>query len=296
MLNDDTDLYSVLGVNRTTSPEEIKKAYRKLARQHHPDVDKSANAEQKFKEINEAYQILSDPQKRAAYDRYGARAFSAGGFGQPAGQGRPFTYTTSGSAAGFEGIDPFDIFEQVFGFRDFGRPRRGRSLHYTLDINFEESVTGLSREIQFNDTKLTIKVPAGVRSGTRLRFSGKGETGPGQTPPGDLFLTVRVAPSKTFIRDGSDLYVLQKISYLQAILGDTLEVPAIDLKTGRTIKIKLKVPAGTQTGTEFRLRGKGMPKVRGRGRGDQFVKVGVTIPKRLSKKEKSLLEELRKLG
>lgn len=296
MVNGNKDLYQVLGVTKTASPDELKKAYRKLARKHHPDVDKSSGAEQHFKEINEAYQILSDPQKKSAYDRYGSAAFTQGGPGgfgqQTSGQYGPFSYSYQSSPGGFGGIDPFDIFEEVFGFRGFNRQRRGRDLQYAIEIDFTQAVTGLEKEVSFNNKKLKIKIPAGVSSGMRLKFTGKGGPGPEGTPHGDLYLVIQIKPSKTFARRNANLYVLKEIGYVQAILGGSVEVPSINIETGKVKNIKLKIPAGTQPGTEFRLKGKGMPKLRGRGRGDEFVKVNVKIPKRVTREEKKLLEKL----
>jgi DnaJ-class molecular chaperone len=304
------DFYEVLGISKNATKDEIKKAYKRLAKKHHPDVDKSAGAEQKFKEINEAYQILSDPQKKAAYDRLGHAAFdpSAGsGFGGRAGQSQsgqwgPFTYTYTSTGGGepfdFGGYaDPFDIFEEVFGFRGFGgRARRGRDLHYSITIEFIDAVKGLEQEIKIGSRRLKIKIPQGIRDGARLKFAGEGEPGPQGTPPGDLFLTVRIQPHPVFQRIGDDIIVGAEISFVQAALGDTIQVPAIDpsSRDGQTW-VKLKIPAGTQPGTSFRLRGKGVPHRRGWGRGDAYVRVKVKIPQKLSRKQKSLLEEFRNL-
>lgn len=297
------DLYEVLGLAKGADSAGIKKAYRHLARKHHPDVDKSPGAEERFKEINEAYQILSDPKKKAAYDQYGAAAFSQGGPGGPggppaggggaAGRWGPFSYTYT-TTPGAGQVDPFDIFEQVFGFRGFGRQRRGRNAHYSLAISFSQAVTGLEKELDLEGKKLKIRIPAGADDGLRLRFAGEGEAGPSGTPPGDLYLTVRVEPSREFVRQGDDLYSLAEITYLQAILGDTAEVPSLDPGSGGVKPIKLKIPSGTQPGTEFRLRGKGMPRIHRKGRGDHYIRVRVKIPEKLSKKERDLLLTLRK--
>lgn len=297
------DYYETLGVGKNAPKDEIKKAYKRLAKKHHPDVDKSAGADERFKEINEAYQILSDPQKKAAYDQFGHGAFdpSAGsGFGGFGGQARtgqwgPFTYTYTTGGAPFdfdfgEFSDPFDIFEEVFGFRGFrGQPRRGRNLYYTLTVDFMDAIKGLTQEVKLNGKKLKIKVPAGIRDGGQLKFTGEGEPGPEGTPPGDLYLTIRIQSHPIFTRLGDDIYVIKEISFVQAALGDTVEVPAVDKP------VKLKIPVGTQPGTEFRLRGKGVPHLRGRGRGDQYVRVLVRIPEKLSREQKDILEQLRDL-
>jgi molecular chaperone DnaJ len=294
-----TDYYEVLGINKDATRDEIKKAYKRLAKKHHPDVDKSADANEKFKEINEAYQVLSDEKKRAAYDQFGTDAFDQGrGFGGFGGQARsgqwgPFTYTytTSGQAPDFDFADfsdPFSIFEQVFGSRGFGRqPRRGRNLYYTIQVDFMDAVNGLAQEVRLNGKKLKIKIPAGIRDGGQLKFAGEGEPGPQNMPPGDLYLTVRIQPHPTFTRIGDDIYILKEINFVQVALGDTIEVATVDKP------VKLKIPAGTQSGTQFRLRGKGVLHLRGRGKGDQYVRVRVQVPQKLSREQKRLLEEFR---
>jgi len=283
------DYYEVLGVNKTASKDELKKAYKRLAKKHHPDVDKSAGANERFKEINEAYQVLSNSEKKAAYDQFGHPSAGAG----QAGRWGPFTYayTSDGGAPGDFGdfSDPFSIFEQVFGSRGFGRqPRKGRNLRYSIIINFMDAIKGLTQEVALNGKKLKVKIPAGIRDGAEIKFSGEGEAGPRGLPPGDLYLTIRIQPHPTFTRVGDDIYILKEISFVQAALGDTIEVGTVEES------VKLKIPAGTQSGTQFRLRGKGVPHLRGRGKGDQYVRVQVNIPKKLSRKQKKLLEEFQK--
>ena len=297
------DYYEVLGINKSATAAEIKKAYKSLAKKHHPDVDKSAGANEKFKEINEAYQVLSDSQKKATYDQVGHAAFKQGaGFGgRPsagpgqAGQWGPFTYTyTTGggpSASDFGDFsDPFSIFEQVFGSRGFGRqPRKGRNLRYSLTIDFMDAIKGLTREVSLNGKKLKVKIPSGIRDGAEIKFSGEGEAGPRGLPPGDLYLLIRIRPHPIFTRIDDDIYILQEISFSKAALGDTIEVETVEGK------VKLKIPAGTQSGTQFRLRGKGVPHLRGRGKGDQYVRVRVNIPQKLSREQKRLLKEFQSL-
>ena len=290
------DYYEVLGINKASSAAEIKKAYKQLAKKHHPDVDKSAGANEKFKEINEAYQVLSDSQKKATYDQVGHAGRPSAGAGQT-GQGGwgPFTYTytaTGGPSASDFGdfSDPFSIFEQVFGSRGFGRqPRKGRNLRYSIIIDFMDAVRGLTQEVSLNGKNLKVKVPSGIRDGAEIKFRGEGEEGPRGLPPGDLYLTIRIRPHPTFTRIGDDIYILKEISFVQAALGDTIEVETVGGK------VKLKIPAGTQSGTQFRLRGKGVLPLRGRGKGDQYVRVQVKIPKKLSRAQKKLLQELREL-
>lgn len=306
------DYYEILGVTRGASVDEIKKAYRNLARKHHPDVDKSPGAAERFKEINEAYQVLSDSQKRAAYDRYGHAAFKAGGqagsagfgfdpFGFGAsgtsGQWGPFTYTystTGGDSSGADLSDPFDIFESVFGFRGFGsdrEPKRGRDLNYVMEVDFLEAVTGGEKVVEVNGKKLHLKIPAGAGSGTKIRFGGEGEAGRGRDgrplPRGDLFITLKVGRHSRFQREGDDIVSQEEIGYPQAVLGETLTMETVQ---GR---VKLKIPGGTQSGSVFRIKGKGVRSRRGVG--DHYVRVIIKVPKSLSKREREIFEELKRL-
>lgn len=305
------DYYEILGINKNASPEEIKSAYRKLAREHHPDMvhggDKDA-AEQKFKEVNEAYQVLSDPEKRKMYDQYGHAGPGFGGQNQ--GQGGPFgggfggqwgpysyTYNSSGGQQGFGDFDPFDIFEDFFGFRGFGgqrRPRKGKSLHYELHIDFKDAVLGIEKEINVESGKVKIKIPSGVYDGTEIRFPEKGMPGPDNMPAGDLFLIIRVQLPKGFQRVGDVLATVIEIDMVQAALGDAVEVTVIDEKQSNALgSEKLKIPAGTQHGTQFRLRGKGMPRLQGSGKGDIIVQIAIVIPKKLSRNQKKILEQFK---
>lgn len=311
------DYYEILGVAKGASVEEIKKAYRQLARTHHPDMAEAAHkkeAESRFKEINEAYQVLSDADKRRLYDQVGHAAFQqgaggAGPFSGAAGRWGPFSYSYNSSPSGAEGSgfdfggfeDPLDIFESVFGFRGFGREgggqrRRGRNLYYSLTVDFLDAIKGREQEIHVNNHKLKIRIPPGVRDGTEMRYSGEGDLGPAGAPPGDLYLTIRVKPHPKFQRSGDDIYVGREINYAQAVLGDAVEVPVIDPEspTGEG-SLKLKIPPATNSGTDFRLKGHGLPCLHGRGRGDVYVRVFIRIPKKISHREKEILEELRSL-
>jgi len=291
------DFYDILGVSKTASEIDIKKAYRKLALEWHPDKNKAANANEKFKEINEAYAVLSDKQKRSTYDQFGADAFAPGS-GMGGGQGRdpfsgfrqqgPFSYTysTSGGSNPFgnDGFDPFDIFEQFFGggFSQGGRGGGGRQRRnaYEISIDFMEAVRGVTKEVMLprggageGSEKKTIKIPAGVDTGSRIRFD-------------DFDIVISVRPSHEFTREGDDVVVVHQISFTKAALGGIEEVKTIEKP------IKIRIPPGTQPGTLIRLRGQGIPHVRGGGRGDEYVKIQLQVPTRLSHKQKELLDAL----
>lgn len=313
------DFYEILGVPRGSSIEEIKKAYLKLARQYHPDVSvNKAQAEEKMKEINEAYSVLSDPKKKQAYDQFGHAAFGqTGGYGQgfggfagwpfgpQSGTGRqgPFTYTysTTGPGGGFEEVDLGDLFgeggdilEMFFGG---GRrsPRRGRDVRYSLTVDFAAAVRGLEREIAVGGKKLKVRVPAGARTGTQLRFAGQGEPGPRGLPAGDLYLQLNVQPHPELVREDDDTFLVEEITFDQAILGDTLRIPVVDPASPAGVGVKeLKIPPGTQPDTEFRLRGMGMPRLRG-GRGDAYIKIKIVIPKKLTREQREILEKYQRL-
>lgn len=303
------DYYDILGLSKGASDDDIKKAYRKLAREHHPDMVKDTDkdsAERRFKEINEAYQVLSDPDKKRMYDQFGhagggfngaGGANGFGGFGNAQGQWGPFSY--SYSTGGNPNIDPMDIFEEFFGFRGFGgqrRPRKGKNLYYEMPITFADAVHGLEKEIRAESGKVKVNIPPGVRNGTELRFPGKGMPGPDGVPSGDMYITLRVPTPKEFQRGGDNLGLAKEIDFVQAALGDTIEVPVVDVDSKTGIgTAKLKIPAGTQPNTQFKIKGKGMPKLRGRGQGDVIVQIKVTIPKRMSRKQKKKLEEYKKI-
>lgn len=284
------DFYQILGVEKSASQEEIKKAYRKLALQYHPDKNKGKESEEKFKEINHAYEILSDSQKRQQYDQLGPSAFQggqqgpfAGGFGgfrsgQPFGdaQGKqgPFTYTysTGGGAQGFDFggfTDPFEIFEQFFGGASpFGR----RKPAYSLTIDFIEAIRGVQKSVNINGTSRKIKIPAGIDNGSRIRFD-------------DFDLIIDVRPHSTFTREGQDIITEKEISMVTAALGGVVNVETIDGG------VKLKIPQGTQPGALIRLRGHGVPYVQNKGRGDHYVRIKVAIPTKLATKQRELLKE-----
>jgi molecular chaperone DnaJ len=346
-----TDYYETLGVAKNATPDEIKRAYRNLARKHHPDVaDDKASAEHYFKQINEAYEVLSDPHKRAHYDRFGT-VDDAG----------------MGDFGGFGGAGFGDIFDMFFGdARTADRrsgPQRGADLRYDLKVTLEEAFSGVTKEISYGhlvqcekchgsgalpgtlvvpcgrcggagmvrsarqtplgqfvtqttcptchgegqvisqpcdacggegrrhmESTLTVKVPAGVDDGSRIRIAGKGEAGMHGGPVGDLYVYLSVAPHARFKREGLDTSVEVPVGFTQATLGATVNAPSLEGE------IPLVIPAGTQTGTTLHLRGHGMPSVRGSHRGDHHVTVRVAVPGKLTKRQREVLEEFAREG
>jgi len=280
------DYYEILGLKKGATAAEIKSAYRKMALKFHPDRNKEKDAEEKFKEINEAYQVLSNDQKKAAYDQVGHAAFdpASGMGGNPFAGGAqtgPFTwsYQTGAGSGGnpFEGMDfndPFEIFESFFGGGFAGNARRRP--RYSLTISFMDAVNGAEKEVEIEGKKRTIKIPAGADDGTRLRFD-------------DFELSFSVRPDDYFKREGNDLYVDQHISYTLAVLGGEVNVKTLDGT------LKLKVRAGTQSHTLVRLRNEGVKRIQGNGRGDLYVRLVVTVPPKVNKEQKKLLEQLKEL-
>jgi molecular chaperone DnaJ len=360
------DYYEILGVDKKASAEELKKAYRQLAVKYHPDKNQgNKEAEHKFKEINEAYDVLKDEQKRAAYDRFGAAAFQAGGFGNAGGGARP------GAGGGFSGFGAGaggfgDIFEEMFGDFMGGHAqggarggqegaRRGADLSYEMEITLEEAFKGKEAPIKIStwqpcvgcngsgaekgskaetcdncrgtgriraqqgfftvertcptcggagqiiknpckvcggsgrtrkEKTLQVTIPPGIEDGTRVRLAGEGEAGLRGGPAGDLYVFLAIKPHRFFQREGANLYCRAPVPIHTVALGGTIEVPTIDGK-----RVKVTIPAGTQTGQQFRLKGKGMSILRSPARGDMFVEVTVETPVNLSKKQKDLLQE-----
>lgn len=349
------DYYEILGVSRDAAPDAIKRAYRTLARKHHPDVaEDKVHAEHRFKEINEAYEVLSDPQKRAQYDRFGS-------VGAPSG-GADFGFN------GFGGAGFGDIFDMFFGEMRTAQPRRngpqrGSDLRYDLEITLDEAFAGTTNEIQFShlaqcetckgsgaqpgslvvpcdrcagsgimrtvrqtplgqfvtqttcsncggeghvisqpcaschgrgrrevERKLSVRVPAGVDDGSRIRIGGNGEAGIRGGSAGDLYVYLTIAPHPLFKREGLDTFVDIPLSFPQATLGATFNVPSLEGE------LPLTIPPGTQSGTTLRLRGRGMPSVRGTQRGDHHVTVYVAVPTKLTKRQRELLEEYARVG
>jgi molecular chaperone DnaJ len=345
------DYYEVLGVDKGASKEEIKKAYRKLAREYHPDVNKEPDAADKFKEVKEAYETLSNEQKRAQYDQFGHAGMNGGqGFGG-----------FGGGAQDFGGFG--DIFDMFFGGgggrrRDPNAPQQGADLQYTMVLDFEEAIFGKEADItipkdeecntchgsgakpgtkpetckhchgsgQVNteqntpfgrvvnrrvchycsgsgkmisdkcttcsgkgtvkkNKKIHINIPAGIDEGQQIRVAGKGEPGKNGGPAGDLYVVIQVRNHEFFTREGDHIFCELPLNFTQAALGDEVEVPTVHGK------VKLKIPAGTQTGKVFRLKGKGAPNVRGYGQGDQHIKVRIVTPTKLTDRQKELLRE-----
>ncbi len=361
------DYYELLGVGKTATPEEMKKAYRKKAVQFHPDKNPgNKEAEEMFKKVSHAYEVLSDVDKRAAYDRYGAAAFEGAGAGGMRGP--------SGMGGGFH--DPFDIFREVFGQQGGGSggifeemfggggggresSRDGADLRYDLEITLEEAARGFEKEISFRKnmtcercdgsgaepgskrttchtcrgagqirrsggiitftqvcptcggagtkvekpctacrgegrvpktTKLNVRIPAGVDTGSRLRSTGNGEAGIAGGRPGDLYIVLTVKEHELFERQGEDLFCEIPIKFTLATLGGTIELPTLFGKAS------LKIPPGTQSGTTFRLRGKGMPSLRGSHQGDQLVRMHVEVPQSLTAEQRKLLEDFARIS
>ena len=344
-----TEYYDRLGVSKDASKDEIKRAYRKMSKKYHPDINKEPGAEEKYKEVQEAYETLSDDQKRAAYDQYGPDG--ANGFGGQGGFGG------FDGGAGFGGFE--DIFSSFFGggaTRNPNAPRQGDDLQYRVNLSFEEAIFGAEKEVHYNreatcktcsgsgakpgtspvtcgrchgqgvinvDTqtplgmmrrqvtcdvchgtgqeikepcqtchgtghekqshKVSVKIPAGVETGQQIRLAGQGEAGFNGGPYGDLFVIINVNPSDKFTRDGSTIYYTLNISFVQAALGDTVEVPTVHGN------VEMTIPAGTQTGKTFRLKGKGAPRLRGGSQGDQHVTVKIVTPTKLNDAQKEAL-------
>ncbi len=294
------DYYGILGVPKTATEAEMKSAYRKLAREYHPDMNKSADAAEKFKEVSEAYQVLSDPQKRKTYDQFGSAAFEPGNaYGRPGGGaygggfnpfGGGFSYSWSGNGGqGPEGFaDPFDLFEQIFGggFGDIFSQGFRRRQTFQMDLTFDEAIHGVTKEIEIERVegqrgerrvreRMKIKVPAGVDNGTRMRF-------------GDVDIVFRVRRHPEFQREGADIFTDVSLSIPQVTLGDVIDVRTIEGK------VRLKVPAGTEPGSLIRIKGKGIISLHGRP-GDHYVRVSVEVPKHLSVDERKLYEQLANL-
>ena len=307
------DYYKTLGVQKSATAADIKKAYRRLARQYHPDVNTSADASRKFKELNEANEVLSDPDKRKRYDTLGpdweryAQGGPASGYQQRGGNGGGFQWTYSGRP----GANPFgddasgfsDFFQTIFGSGGFGEPATGgrrraaqpraaeQDLEYPIEVPLAEAYRGAERELQLQGPdgrirKLTVKIPAGVKDGQRIRLAGQAHAGSeGNGRAGDLFLQVKLKPDPRFTRDGDDLRMDLPVALHEAILGAEVTVPTLK---GR---VTLRIPPDTQNGRTIRLAGQGMPRVGG-GSGDLYVTVKVVLPTKLSDDERGSIQKI----
>lgn len=291
------DYYQTLGLKKGATSEEIKRAYRKLAVKYHPDKnpgDKSA--EEKFKEINEAYAVLSDPQKKAQYDQFGSTDFHR-------------RFSQEDIFRGFDVGDIFkdlgfgtdDIFSRIFGSENFqqgsrfrGRKRRGEDFNTDLHISFREAAQGVEKRVAFMRNgvreELSVKVPAGIANDAKLRVAGKGGKGAEGGPSGDLYLIVKIGSDPVFTREDNDIIVERVIRFSEAALGTSLEVPTLEGEK------RIKIPAGIQPGTKIRLKGFGFPQLGKNTRGDLFVRIGVTVPENLTETQKKLLQELAESG
>jgi molecular chaperone DnaJ len=282
------DLYKVLGVSKKASDDEIKKAYRKLARKYHPDRNPDdPAAEEKFKEVQGAYDTLSDPEKRQVYDSGGPTFEGFGGRG-------PFTAGPAGQGGFVDLGDLGDLFSSMFGRGGGGAGPRGfpqqpgRDLETEAPLSFRQAIDGTQVTVPgAGGKRYKAKIPAGVRNGARIRLAGKGEPSPAGGPPGDLYVVTRVMPSPVFKRlDGGNLEVTVPITIAEALRGATIEVPTLDGTK------KIKVPAGTRHGTVQRLRGEGPPKSRGKGRGEIRYRLEIEMPQELTEEQREAADKL----
>lgn len=303
------DYYKVLGVGKSATSDEIKKAYRKLARKYHPDANAdNPQAEERFKEIGEAYAVLKDPQKRQRYDQLGSNWKQYANTGWPGGGGQSYTYDFGGKGFSFENMGGgfSDFFEMFFGSgadqrfsnarfsRESGRGRartaqKGQDLQSSMEISLREAYMGTQRSIRLQKGGVTrtvnVKIPAGIKDGGKIRLSGEGGPGPAGGPAGDLYITINVAGHNLFERKGNDLYIDVPVNIKEAYLGGKIDVPTFD---GR---IDMKLPARTQSGRTLRLKGKGMPGLKGKMQGDLYVRIKIIFPEKLDRKKQKQFEE-----
>ncbi|MDR1396621.1 MAG: J domain-containing protein [Desulfarculales bacterium] len=314
----DKSYYQILGVAKDADQDTVKKAYRKLALKLHPDHNRdNPQAEEKFKELSEAYAVLSDPEKRKQYDMFGTQGFQQRYRGEDiykgsdlneilremglgadlfsrifgSGQNTAFRGSTARRSSGGQANSGFDFFSGAQPSE-----RRGASLSYELPVTLEDVYSGTTKTVAYrladgSMEKVGVKIPPGMASGNKLRLAGKGEKGAKGSADGDLLIKITVQDHKIFTRQGSDLEVEQKIPFTQAILGGQMQVPTLD---GKTLAVKL--PPGSQNGSRLRLKGQGLPKFKEKGSGDLYVKISISLPSRLSKRQRELLEELEREG
>jgi len=312
------DYYQVLGIDKKASADEIKKVYRKLALKWHPDKNPNNKAaEEKFKKISEAYAVLSDSEKRQKYDQFGSadqfrqqysqedifRDFDLDeilrGFGFGGGRGAGRTTFRTGRRGGTQSQgyeDPFGgLFGGMGGHQYANMQQKGQDAEYNLSISLEESVFGADKKISFQLENriedISVKIPPGISSGKKLRLPGKGLSGHNGGHNGDLYLNINVLPHPIYSRDGNDLYIEKTIKFTQAALGTTIDVPTLDGSAKR-----LKLSPGTQNNTKIRMKGYGISGIKGAPKGDQFVKINIEVPKKLSDKQIKLIEQLAEDG
>jgi curved DNA-binding protein len=299
------DYYNVLGVEKNAGDEAIKKAYRKLAMKYHPDRNPNKKeAEERFKEINEAYAVLSDKEKRKQYDTFGKEGFQQRFTQEDIFKGFDFDEILSGlfggrgrreTRYGRGGFDFGDLFGGRGTYENMGRvPQRGEDVVYDLAISLEEAASGGEKRISYRKNgkveEISVRIPRGIPSGKKLRLTGKGMEGKNGGPAGDLYLQISLMDHPTFKREGDDLVVEKEIAFSEAALGTSIEVPTLEGTK------KVRIPPGTQSHTKLRLKGMGLPHFQGDGKGDEFVKVVIRVPRKVSEKGKKLIEELAKEG
>jgi curved DNA-binding protein len=309
------DYYKILGVDKKATADEIKKAYRKLARKYHPDANPGdTKSEEKFKEIGEAYEVLKDPEKRQRYDQLGSNwkqyASAGGGGGR-----QSYTYDFGGRGFNFEDLGSgfSDFFEMFFGsgadrrFSNFnfgsnfrqnfggaraGAAQKGQDLQSSIEISLREAYTGTKRSLRFQKNGRTrtvsVKIPPGIKDGGKIRLPGEGTSAPGGGRAGDLYLSVKVAPHKLLKRKGSDLYMEVPVTIKEAYMGGKIDVPTFEER------VSVKIPPKTQSGRTLRLKGKGMPSLGGKSSGDLYVKIKIVFPEKLDRNSHKQFEEFLK--
>lgn len=311
------DYYKILGIDKNASQEDIKKAYRKLAMKYHPDHSSgSKENEEKFKEISEAYAVLSDPEKRKQYDTFGAEDFrqrytqedifrdvDLGDILREFGFGGSsfFSFGGRGKSGGrtqfsFDPVSMFGFGGAGAGQQKAGARMKGQDVEYELPLTLREIATGTTKTVTLQTPSgrtqtLTVKIPKGLISGKKIRLAGKGEPSPYGGPAGDLFIRSKIVEDPVFSADEYDLYVNREIKLTEALLGTTITVPTIDGK-----QLNMKIPPGTGSKSKLRIPGRGLPRMRGGGKGDMYVVVNVKLPKKLNKKQKELVEQLAETG
>lgn len=311
------DYYKVLGVNKSASQDDIKKAYRKLARKYHPDANpNNPEAEEKFKEIGEAYEVLKDPQKRSRYDQLGTnwKQYAGAGAGWPGGGGRTYTYNFGGRGFSFEDLGRgfSDFFEMFFGrgaderFSGFGSDfnsqfgrgartttmQKGQDMQSSVSITLREAYSGTQRSLRLQREgkarTINVKIPRGIKDGGKIRVAGEGAESLAGGPGGDLYLVINVTPHNFFTRKEDDLYCEVPVTVKEAFYGAKIDIPTF------SGKIEVKVPPKIQGGRSLRLKGKGMPKLRGSGFGDLYVKIRLVLPEKLTGEQEKHFDEFAK--